>query len=122
MGSFNVDFPLRVDATGRTALTDDADHIRDMMELLLFTHPGERVMRPDFGSGVMQYVFAPNSPELAATLQLTVQASLTQWLGDVIDVREVLIESDEAELRVFIGYAVRATGEQRDETFIRSVT
>ena len=57
-----------------------------MIEQMLFTNPGERVNRPDFGSGLMQLVFAPNSPELAAALEFTLQAALDRWLGDVIEV------------------------------------
>lgn len=66
----HVDFPYRFDARGRTAGTDEADHIRDLIEQVLFTSPGERVMRPDFGSGLLQLVFAPNSEVLAATTQV----------------------------------------------------
>ena len=117
----NIDFPYRIAGDGRTAITNDADHVRDMIELLLFTHLGERVMRPDFGTGLLQYVFAPNSPELAATLQVTLQASLSRWLGDLIDLREATVESVEAELRVTVSYALRATGEVRQDTFTRQV-
>ena len=70
----NIDFPFHFDGRGRTATAGDDDHICDMIEQLLFTSPGERVNRPDFGSGVLQMVFAPNSPELAAALQFTIQA------------------------------------------------
>ena len=93
-----------------------------MIELLLFTHPGERVMRPDFGTGLLQHAFATNSPELAATLQVTLQASLSRWLGDLIDLREATVESIEAELRVTVSYALRATGEVRQDTFTRRVS
>ena len=60
----NIDFPFQFDRRGRTATTSDAGHVRDMIEQLLFTNPGERVNRPDFGSGLQQLVFAPNSTEL----------------------------------------------------------
>ena len=67
----NIDFPWHFDGRGRTATADDDEHIRDMIELLLFTAPGERVNRPDFGSGLQQMVFAPNTPEVAGALQIT---------------------------------------------------
>ena len=118
----NVDFPYHIATDGRTATTDDADHVRDMIELLLFTHAGERVMRPDFGAGLLQLLFAPNSPELAAALQLTVQAALERWLGSVIEVRDLRVEAIEAELRVTLSYALRSTGEARTDTFTRAVT
>jgi phage baseplate assembly protein W len=93
-----------------------------MIELLLFTQPGERVMRPGFGTGLLRYVFSPNSQELAATLQLTVQGALTQWLGDLVELRSVAVTSDDATLRVTVAYAVRSTGDVLSETFIRSVS
>ncbi|MDE2154838.1 MAG: GPW/gp25 family protein [Xanthomonadaceae bacterium] len=118
----NIDFPFRFDKRGRSAATDDDDHVRDMIEQLLFTSPGERVNRPDFGSGLLQLVFAPNSPELAAALQFTVQAALQRWLGDVIDVGALEVSSDEATLRVDLDYTVRASGDSRSDSFTRSLT
>lgn len=116
----NIEFPYRIATNGRTANTDDCDHVRDMIELLLFTHPGERVMRPDFGTGLLQFVHCPNSPELAAALQLTVQAAISQYLGDVIDVRELRIESLDAQLRVSLVYTLLSTGKEHTQTFPRS--
>jgi len=115
----NIDYPFHFDNRGRTAETDDDDHIRDMIEQFLFTNPGERVNRPDFGSGLLQLVFAPNSPELAATVQFTIQAGLQRWLSDVILVQKVDVTSDDAELRVLVQYVVKRTGEQRSETFAK---
>ena len=113
----NIDFPFHFDGRGRTASTSDDDHIRDMIEEFLFTNPGERVNRPDFGSGLLQMVFEPNSPEVASALQFTVQAALQQWLGDLIEVRTLEVTSDEARLTVALSYAVRRTGELRTDTF-----
>jgi hypothetical protein len=113
----NIDFPFHFDNLGRTAATSDDDHIRDMIEQLLFTNPGERVNRPDFGSGLLQLMFAPNSPELAATLQFTVQAALQRWLGDLIEVQALEVTSEDSTLRVVLQYLVRRSGEQRMETF-----
>jgi Bacteriophage baseplate protein W len=115
----NIDFPFHFDNRGRTATTGDDDHIRDMIEQFLFTNPGERVNRLDFGSGLLQLIFAPNSPELAATLQFTVQAGLQRWLGDVIEVQTLEVTSEEATLRVLVQYVVRRTGERRMEAFER---
>ena len=116
----NIDFPFHFDRTGRTAPTDDEDHIRDMIEQLLFANPGERVNRPDFGSGLLQMVFAPNSPELAATLQFTAQAALQRYLGDLIDFRELQVTAEDARLNVTVRYALRRTGNETMETFVRS--
>jgi phage baseplate assembly protein W len=113
----NIDFPFHFDGRGRTAATDDDDHIRDMIEQLLFTNPGERVNRPDFGSGLQQHVFAPNSPELAAALQFTMQAALQTYLGDLIDLKALEVNAQEATLSVVVKYVVRRTQEERTETF-----
>lgn len=117
----DVDFPYRIDPGGRTAATTDADHVRDLVEQLLFTMPGERVMRPDLGSGLMQLVFQPNSGELATAVQFLVQGSLQQWLGDLITVEVVEVTADESTITVVIRYLVRRTEERRTETFSRRV-
>jgi phage baseplate assembly protein W len=116
----NIDFPFHFDSRGRTAITSDDEHIRDMIEQFLFTNPGERVNRPDFGSGLLHMVFEPNSPELAAALQHTIQAGLQRWLGDLIEVQALEVTSVESTLRVLIQYVVRRTGERRRESFERS--
>jgi phage baseplate assembly protein W len=116
----NIDFPFHFDSRGRTAVTDDADHIRDMVEQLLFTSPGERVNRPDFGSGLLRMVFEPNSPEIAAALQFTIQAAIQRYLGDLVEVRALNVTSEDSTLRVVLNYVIRRTGQQRQETFERS--
>jgi len=117
----NIDFPFHFDSRGRTATTDDDDHIRDMIEQFLFTNPGERVNRPDFGSGLLQLVFAPNSPELAAALQFTIQAGLQRWLGDLIEVRDLQVTSEDSTLRVLLQYLVRRTNQTQTAQFTRRV-
>jgi uncharacterized protein len=116
----NIDFPYHFDGRGRTASTDDDDHIRDMIEQLLLTSPGERVNRPDFGSGLLQMVFAPNSPELAAALQFTMQAALQRYLGDLIDLKSLQVSAQDSTLSVVVQYVVRRTQESRTQTFARS--
>lgn len=118
----NLDFPLHFDNRGRTANIGNDEHIRDMIEQFLFTNHGERVNRPDFGSGLLQMIFAPNSTDLAATLQFTIQAGLQRWLGDVLEVQALEVSSDDASLRVFIQYLVRRTGEIHSNEFARSLS
>jgi uncharacterized protein len=113
----NIDYPFHFDGRGRTATTDDLDHIRDLIEEFLFTSPGERVNRPDFGSGLLQLVFAPNSPELAATVQFTIQAGLQRWLGDLIVVQKVEVTADDSTLNVTVQYVVKSTGQQLTQSF-----
>ena len=117
----NIDFPLHFDNRVRTAATDDDDHIRDMIEQFLFTNTGERVNRPDFGSGLLQMVFAPNSPEIASALQLTIQAGLQRWLGDVILVQKVEVSSEDSTLRVLVQYVVKRTNQTQTATFTQNV-
>jgi phage baseplate assembly protein W len=120
--AINIDFPFAFDQHGRTATTDDDDHVRDMIEQLLFTSPGERVNRPDFGSGLLQMVFAGNSPELAAALQFTMQASLQRYLSDVISIGALEVTADDSTLQVDLSYVVLATGDARSDTFTRSAS
>jgi Bacteriophage baseplate protein W len=108
-----VDFPFHVDSRGRTAATSEDEHVRDLIEQVLFTAPGERVNRPTFGSGLLRLVFAPNSDALAAATQLTVQAALQEWLGELIEVRDVTVESEGSALEVAVQYVIRRTQEEQ---------
>jgi phage baseplate assembly protein W len=116
----NIAYPWHFDSRGRTASSDDETHICEMLEQLIFTSPGERVNRPDFGSGILQLVFAANSPELAATLQFTLQGAIQRWLGDLIEVRNLEVASEDATLRVSVQYVIRRTNELRTGRFERS--
>ena len=116
----NIDYPFHFDSRGRTAPTGDDDHIRDLIEQVLFTSPGERVNRPTFGSGLLQLVFQPNSTELVVATQFTVQGSLQQWLGDLIQVEAVQVENEEATLRVNVQYVVVRNQKRRTDQFTRS--
>ena len=114
-------FPYRTDGRGRTAESSRQDWLRGLIEQLLFTVPGERVNRPDFGCGLMQLVFAPNSPELAATVQALVQASLQQWLGHLLRIDEVAASSEDATLTVAVRYIVIETQQAGEAQFTRSL-
>lgn len=105
-----LDFPYRIDGTGRTATTTAAEHVRDLVEQVLFTAPGERVMRPDFGAGVMALVFEPNSVQLAATTQYLAQASLQQHLSHLIALESVTVEPVDATLAVTVTYRLLDDG------------
>jgi Bacteriophage baseplate protein W len=117
----DIDYPYRIAATGRTATTGAAEHVRDLIEQLLFTSPGERVNRPDFGSGIQQLVFAPASAELAASLQFTLQAALVEYLADRIVVDAVEVAAEEATLRVLVRYRLTTTGEAQSAELVREV-
>lgn len=121
MSAYNVAFPFGVGGRGRTATAGEDEHIRQMLEQLIFTNPGERVNRPNFGSGVLQLIFAPNSPELAGTLQFTLKAAVLHWLGDLIEVQELEVTSDDATLTVDLQYVVKRTGATRTAHLTRPV-
>jgi Bacteriophage baseplate protein W len=112
-----LDFPFHIDGRGRSAETAEDDHIRDMIFQVLFTNPGERVNRPDFGCGVKQLVFMPNSDALATATQFLVQGSLQRWLDSVIQVESVEVEALESELRVSVVYSKRSGGGPRRDVF-----
>jgi phage baseplate assembly protein W len=118
-------FPYQIDGRGRTreARRDEVndEYIKGLIEQVLFTAPGERVMRPDFGSGLQQLLFAGNSPELAATTQMMVQAALQQYLGNLIAVETVAIESIDSTLQVEVIYIVRRTQTQQQARFERGI-
>jgi Bacteriophage baseplate protein W len=117
----NIDFPFNIDGSGRTATTNDDDHIRDLIEQLLFTSPGERVNRPDFGSGLLKMVFAPNSAEVASTLQGAVQAAIQRWLGDLVELKTLEVTAENSTLTLTLSYLVRRTNEIRTSEISRAV-
>ena len=112
-------FPYQFDGRGRTREDDEAAWIRGLIEQVVFTAPGERVMRPDFGSGLRELVFAPNSPELAATTQFLVQGALQQWLAELITVEAVEVEAVDSRLSVTVQYLIRRTDTRQRESFVQ---
>jgi len=115
------DFPFHLDGRNRSALTSEDDHIRDMIYQVLFTDPGERVNRPDFGCGLKTLVFMPNSDVLAAATQVLVKGSLQRWLQNEIQVEKVEVLSEDSTLTVTVVYTARATGERRTDQFVSPV-
>ena len=85
---------------------------------MLFTNPGERVNRPDFGCGIGQLVFMPNSDALATATQFLVQGALTRWLDHVIAVHRVEVSAADSTLRSTVVFTDRRTGEQRESQFL----
>lgn len=115
----HVDYPYRFAGNGRTGDADYEAYVRDLIEQVLFTSPGERVNRPNFGSGILQLVFAPNSDELAGTTQFLVQGALQEWLGELIQVNTVEVRNVEEKLFVKVNYMVRRTQQERVDEFSR---
>jgi phage baseplate assembly protein W len=116
-----IDFPFRLGSRRRTALTTEEEHVRDLIEQVLFTAPGERVNRPAFGSGLLQTVFGPNSDVMATAAQFSVQGALQQWLGDRIQVESVDVENTGATLAVTVRYRLLRDGQSRTVQLAREV-
>jgi phage baseplate assembly protein W len=113
----NLKFPYQFNNLGRTSEANDDEHIRNMIEQVLFTSPGERVNRPDFGSGLLNLVFEPNSNEMAATTQFLVQGALQQFLGHLIEVNSVQVTSIDSVLEVVVNYTIRSTQQNFNTQF-----
>lgn len=112
---YAIRYPFAVDAgLGRLAVEADyARHVEQLMLQVLFTNPGERVNRPDFGCGLRRLVFAPNSDASASLTQVAVFQALTDWLGSVIEVSDVSVQALEEVLEVRIAYVLKARQERR---------
>ena len=117
MDASYLNYPFFVDGRGRTATTDRDRHIRQMIEQVLFTNPGERVNRPDFGCGLRRMVFMPNSQPLAAATQVLVKSALQQWLQNEIQVEKVEVTAVESTLTVSVTYTNRESGERQIDQF-----
>jgi hypothetical protein len=116
-----LNHPFHLDARGRSALTDADDHVRDLIMQVLFTQPGERVNRPEFGCGLKQLVFMPNSDALATATQQLVQGALHRWLEPVLVVEQVRVKALESRLEVKVVYTRRDTGERLEDDFSRDI-
>lgn len=114
-------YPYKIDGQGHTASSTEEEHIKQLIEQVLFTAPGERVNRPTFGSGINQLVFAPNSNELATATQFMVHGALQQWLGDVIHVESISIENKDSTLHVLVQYIVKRNQQRQTVEFIKEV-
>jgi Bacteriophage baseplate protein W len=118
-----IAFPFRVGSHGRTASSDPLTHVSDLIEALLFTSPGERVNRPNFGGGAMQMLFEPTRPELATASQMLVQGMLQQWLGDLITVQQVEFDTTPGgSVSVTVQYVVKATQQAQTDVFLQPGT
>lgn len=119
--SSHIAYPYHIDGQGRAATAAQAGHIYQLIEQLLFTSPGERVNRPDFGTGVMQLVFAPNSPELAAATEFMIQSAIQQYLGDVVKPESVTVTSRDATLTINVQYIILKTQQRQTAQFSREI-
>lgn len=112
-----IDDPLRLDGGARTARTTEQDWLRDLIRAVLFTSPGERPHRPDFGSGLLQLLFQPASAEVATTVHFLVEGTLQQWVGHLVEIGAVEVEAQDNTLLVTVTWTERRTGLTRTESF-----
>ena len=112
-----LDHPFSIDPRGGATTVGADDHVRDMILQVLFTNPGERVNRPEFGCGLKSLVFMPNNPAIAAATQALVKGALQKWLEREIEVESVEAEARDSALVVTVAYRRRLTGERRIDTF-----
>ena len=117
----DIQFPYQIDGRGRTATADPEAHIHQLLEQLLFTAPGERVNRPDFGVGARQLVFAPSSPELATAAEFMIQSALQRHLGEIIQPEAVVVESTDEILTITVRYRLLRTQEPRSASFTTGI-
>jgi phage baseplate assembly protein W len=110
-------FPYLPDTRGRSANVFRDRHIREMIEQVLFTAPGERAMRPEFGCGVRELLFQPASDALAAATQQMIHGALLRWLEDVISVQRVTVAVQDSALVVTLVYTPRTGGSPAAERF-----
>lgn len=115
----HINFPWQIDERGETETTPDPEYVRDLIEQVLFTAPGERVMRPEFGSGARDLVFEPNSEELAAATEYSVRSALERYLGDFVELNGLGVDSEGATLRISVRYRLANEDRSRVETFER---
>lgn len=119
MQRLEIAFPFSIDGRGYATGADYETHIRQMIEQVLFTAPGQRVNRPNFGTGLLELVFTPLSPEVVAATQTVVQGSIQQWLGDLITMEGVVVNADDTTLQITVRYVIRKTGQRVTNVFAR---
>ena len=111
----SIRYPFSIDKKSRTFAEepDYREHVEQMIKQVLFTSPGERINRPDFGCGLRNMVFAPNSEVSANLTQVMIVQSLEKWIGTLIQVIDVKANANNEKLEVSIIYILRARQERR---------
>jgi hypothetical protein len=112
---YHVHYPFAIDSESGTVATEDRwdTYVRQLIKQVLFTSPGERVNRPDFGCGVRRMVFMPLNSATANLAKVTLYQALEKWLGSAIAVDQIEVDVEESTLKIEIAYTVRARGERK---------
>ena len=114
-----IEYPLTIRREGQIAGADEDAHILQMIKQVLFTNPGERVNRLDFGCGLYGMLFEPMSDEMISVTQALVRGNLVKWLGDLIQIEQLTVEAQDSTLAVGITYVVLRSGQRHSVTFDR---
>lgn len=93
------------------------EHVRDLVELVLFTRPGERVMRPDFGTPIPEVVFERPTHDVLSNVQFLVQTSLQRFMSDLIAVENIEVRSVENRIEIALSYVLLPMQERVEEVF-----
>jgi uncharacterized protein len=110
-----IRYPVAVDQHNGKLMEEKeyALHVRQLMLQVLFTNPGERVNRPDFGCGIRRMVFAPNSDATASLTQILIMESMNKWLSEVITVETVEVSALQEKLEIRISYILKVKLERQ---------
>jgi phage baseplate assembly protein W len=104
-------FPVAADTSGEIDLAEYEEDVEQSVRIILGTNRGERVMRPDFGAGLDQFVFESLSANVLALIRHRVKEALIRW-EPRIDVKEVSVKrntSTAGQADIEVRYSVRAT-------------
>lgn len=113
--------PFGSDGSGRTGTTEGrTERVRNLLEAVLFTAPGERVMRPEFGSSIPDMLFDSNSEALETAADFLIRASVQRYLSDVLVIDDLRIGRNEGELEITVTYGLVGEEERRTDTFSRT--
>lgn len=114
-------FPYQISGKGKTEQVDAQTYIRGLIEQVLFTMQGERVNLPQFGTGIEQRVFSPNSDEMNQAVSFLVQSNLIHWLSEYIQVQEVSVTADGAQMLVNVKYVILPQSISQEVTYERTI-
>jgi len=122
MQAEHLQYFYNFDNRGRTDTTPElSEFVKDLVELTLLTNPGERVNRPDFGSGLPSYVFEPNSETLATSVEFLIKSNLQRWLQHLVLIEALSVRGQDSSLIVDLTYSVLATGERIEQQMTRNL-
>ena len=100
----NLAFPLTIDSRGYSGAVNGSSYVKQLIEQVLFTYPGERVNQPGFGTPIANLVFDNLTEELAQVVKEMVLGALQQNLADRVLIEDVAVEVEENQLIVTVRY------------------